>query len=155
MEEIDLCWRLKNRGYRILYNPASQVSHFGGGTLPAENAFKTYLNFRNNLYLIYKNETQWFLPRLFMRLFLDGIAAFRFLAQGKFLFFWAILKAHASFYVYLPILYQQRKENIQKINFPNKQGRYLKSIVWDFFVQKKKSFGRLKIVDFFTKQNFK
>jgi len=149
MEEIDLCWRLKNRGYRILYNPESQIYHVGGGTLNTESAFKTYLNFRNNLYLIYKNETQLFFLRLFLRLFLDGIAAFGFLVQGKFSFFWAVLKAHGSFYLRLPVLYRQRKENLQKINFPNHQGRYLGSIVWDFFIQKKKSFERLKIGNFF------
>jgi GT2 family glycosyltransferase len=55
MEEIDFCWRIKNIGYKIKVNPASVVYHIGGGTLPKNNPKKTFLNFRNSLYLLIKN----------------------------------------------------------------------------------------------------
>ena len=61
MEEIDLCWRLKNYGYKIMYCPQSTVYHVGGGTLSKINPYKTYLNFRNNLVLLFKNHS----PRYF------------------------------------------------------------------------------------------
>ena len=78
-EEIDLCWRLKNKGYKIMVNPESTVYHVGGGTLDSSSPFKTYLNFRNNLFMLYKNLTVFkLLITLFLRLPLDGIAAITF-----------------------------------------------------------------------------
>ena len=82
MEEIDFCWRVKNAGYKVMYCPNSTVYHIGGGTLPKKSSRKTYLNFRNNLSLLYKNlyrKELFFI--LFMRFFLDMIAALRFLFE--------------------------------------------------------------------------
>ena len=84
MEEIDFCWRAKNKGYRVEYCPKSTIYHVGGGTLPKSNPRKTYLNFRNNLSMLYKN-----LPAsrrfrvLALRLLLDYVAALKFLLERK------------------------------------------------------------------------
>ncbi|MBK0378878.1 glycosyltransferase family 2 protein [Mucilaginibacter segetis] len=99
MEEIDLCWRLKNLGYKIMYCPQSEVYHVGGGTLNAENPFKTYLNFRNNLLLLKNNLPFWravyvISARLF---FMDVLAIFRFLMEGKRRDAWAVSRAHQNF----------------------------------------------------------
>lgn len=98
MEEIDLCWRLKNLGYKIMYCAQSTVYHVGGGTLDAENPFKTYLNFRNNLLLLKKNlpamRSAWVIG---IRFWLDLLALIRFLSEGKRKDAWAVSRAHQSF----------------------------------------------------------
>ena len=117
-EEIDLCWRLKNKGYTIMVEPKSVVYHVGGGTLDSGSPFKTHLNFRNNLYMLFKNATiTSMLTVIPLRLFLDGIAAFTFLkkAQGL-LHFSAIAKAHFSFYFEIPKLLKKRRKITQKNN---------------------------------------
>jgi GT2 family glycosyltransferase len=84
MEEIDLCWRLQAANYKICYEPRSVVLHVGGGTMPATNPRKTYLNFRNSTGMLYKNTPRASLwPRVLLKLGLDGVAALRFLLQGK------------------------------------------------------------------------
>ena len=84
-EEIDLCWRIKRAGFKVMVRPRSKVFHVGGGTLGYQNPQKTYLNFRNTLFTILKNEPKskllWLIP---LRLVLDGIASGLFLVQGKF-----------------------------------------------------------------------
>lgn len=98
MEEIDLCWRMRALGYHIGVVPQSKVYHLGGGSLSANNPHKTYLNFRNNLLLLYKN-----LPlgerksKLIKRRLLDTLAWFKFIATFKFQFANSILKAHRDF----------------------------------------------------------
>lgn len=98
MEEIDLCWRVKLAGYDIAAVPESAVFHLGGGTLPASNSKKTYLNFRNNLLLLYKN-----LPdsvrtrRLFIRRLYDTLAWGMFMLTFDFKNANAVLKAHRDF----------------------------------------------------------
>ncbi len=98
MEEIDFCWRVKNAGYRVRYCPEATVYHVGGGTLPKSSPRKTYLNFRNNRALLYKN-----LPKerlvwtLTVRWVLDLVAALSFLLKGNWKEFRAVLKAHRSF----------------------------------------------------------
>lgn len=149
-EEIDLCWRLKNAGYKILVRPRSVVYHVGGGTLSYNTPFKTYLNFRNTLVTILKNERANQLPRLILiRLLLDGLAAVLFLFQGKFKHIHSILKAHGYFYRYFfKNLKKRRKyrELIQKVSIsrsPNWQGRYSGSIVWQYFGKNKRYFRQL------------
>ena len=84
MEEIDLCWRLKNKGYKIMYCAESEVFHLGGGTLNVENPFKTFLNFRNNLLLLQNNLPFWrALLIIPLRICMDLLAIFRFLGEGK------------------------------------------------------------------------
>lgn len=97
-EEIDLCWRLRARGYRIRCVPQSVAYHVGGGTLPKENPRKTFLNFRNNLLLLYKNLPDSRLrPVMRRRFWLDGLAAFSFLAKGEWRSFKAVWRGRREF----------------------------------------------------------
>ena len=113
-EEIDLCWRLKNKGYKIMVQPKSVVYHVGGGTLNAGSPFKTHLNFRNNLFMLFKNLPTFSLfTTIPTRLLLDGVAALTFLNKPKGLkHVLAIAKAHFTFYFEIPKLIAKR----QKIN---------------------------------------
>lgn len=139
MEEIDLCWRIHNKGYGVAYQPASVVYHVGGGTLSAESPFKTYLNFRNNLAMMVKNlPGSYLFPLLFVRLSLDGISGIRFLLQGSAGHLWAILKAHFMFYRWLPSLLRNRSKS-----FGGFKKLYAGSVVWAYFIQKKKTYTEI------------
>ncbi len=138
-EEIDLCWRAKNRGYLIRYVGASKVYHLGGSTLSNMNPKKTFLNFRNSLYSITKNlPASKAFPILFARLFLDAIAGMRFLYQLKLSHLFAIVAAHLSFYRHFPKMYKKR----EKANFLLKYYP-VKSIVWSYFVHRIRHFNIL------------
>jgi len=140
MEEIDLCWRLKNLGYKIMYCPESVVYHIGGGTLPKISWRKTYLNFRNNFYLLYKNLPDNMVREVFLkRLFLDAIAALKFLVTAGFKDFWAIYKAHTSFYSTLSKTKAKRKL-LQHAPF---HLVYKKNLVFEYFLRGKKKFSDL------------
>ncbi len=137
-EEIDLCWRANNLGFMAKYCPTSVVYHVGGATLNESNPKKTFLNFRNSLLMLTKNlpKDQLF-PILFSRMCLDGIAGIQFLFQGKFKHTWAILKAHFHFYHLLA-------ENLKKRSSHQKRDYfYTKSIVWNYFIEKKKTFDKV------------
>lgn len=98
MEEIDFCWRLKNAGYKIMYCPDSVVYHVGGGTLPKVSSYKTYLNMRNNIVMLYKNlPRKRVIPVILQRFFLDLVASVKFLFDGGFDDFFAVLRAQMSF----------------------------------------------------------
>lgn len=144
MEEIDLCWRLKNQGHKIMYNGQSMVYHVGGGTLSALNARKTYLNFRNNLYLITKNDYRGVLIfKLFYRMVLDGIAAMKFLLGGKGSHFWAVIKSHFSFYGSVGTYLKKRKALKPLAKNSNRSGIYKGQVVFDSFLRGKKKFSDL------------
>ena len=99
MEEIDFCWRAQLAGYAIRVEPRSRVFHVGGGTLPNDNPHKIYLNFRNNLCMLYKNLSRpAFWPVLFVRMAMDGLAALVFLLQGRPSFFGKVFRAHVDFH---------------------------------------------------------
>lgn len=138
-EEVDLCWRAKNKGHKVYYVGASKVYHLGGSTLSNMNPKKTYLNFRNSLFSITKN-----LPRrkafliIGVRLLLDGVAAVRFIFQFRFQHCLAILRAHLSFYRNFGRIYRKR----EKANFILKY-YVTKSIVWSYFVHQIKKFNIL------------
>lgn len=140
MEEIDFCWRMKNLGYKIYCCPQSKVYHIGGGTLPKSSARKTYLNFRNNLSLLYKN-----LPsnRVFWviayRILLDWVAAVKFLFGASLADFWAVTRAHLAFYKRMPSI---RKERRKLQNHPVSQ-MYQRNIVFENFLKGKKKFSDL------------
>lgn len=144
MEEIDFCWRLKNQGYKILYQPASSVFHLGGATLPYSSPQKTYLNFRNNLFMLFKNLPENKFRRIFLlRIFLDYVAAAKFLAGFYFSGFTAVLKAHASLLFNLPRLIIKRK-NLKKFRIVEEHPEiYSKSIMWKFYFQRKRKFSKL------------
>ncbi|MAZ93408.1 MAG: hypothetical protein CMF58_03240 [Lentimicrobiaceae bacterium] len=140
MEEIDFCWRSKSIGYKIMVCPSSIVFHVGGGTLPVGSAWKTYLNFRNNLILLYKNLPKKHLNRILLsRLFLDGIAAFKFLAQGGYDDFIAVIKAHLYFYKHYSSIREKRK-NTKRTKVGN---IYKGNIVVDHYMLRKTKFSSL------------
>jgi GT2 family glycosyltransferase len=141
-EEIDFCWRAQLAGYKIYCEPKAVVYHFGGGTLPTGSKFKTFLNFRNNLIMLYKNlpwSKKWkIIP---FRFWLDAIAAYRFLFKGDFTSFWAIAKSHVAFMFWVVA---QQKQSV----FPQKIGealigQYNISIVWRYFIKKQKYFSEI------------
>ncbi len=138
-EEIDLCWRAYNKGYKTMYVGTSTVYHVGGSTLSSSHWKKTYLNFRNSLYNLVKNVPNGYQTLLLKRLVLDGIAGIMFLTEGKFVHIWAIIKAHFSFYMHIPILLKKRKE----IHPIRKDYFKVKSVVWQHFMRKKNFFNEL------------
>lgn len=144
MEEIDLCWRLKNQGFKIMYQPESVVFHLGGGTLSYGSPQKVYLNFRNNLFMLFKNLPKPCFTRIFFaRMILDGVAAVKFLAGFHFTSFLAVVKAHASFYRHLGSLIKKRK-NLLPLTVKKEHSEiYRKSIMWKFFIQKKRKYSDL------------
>ncbi|MDI9312576.1 MAG: glycosyltransferase family 2 protein [Limnohabitans sp.] len=137
-EEIDLCWRAFNKGYIAKYCGLSTVYHVGGATLKTGSPMKTFLNFRNSLWMMTKNlPAKKLFAVIFVRMLLDGIAGIKFLAEGKPKHLWAILKSHFYFYWNLPKYIKKRdlsqKENYHKIN----------SIVHRYFVKNGKVFADL------------
>ena len=144
-----MCWRLKNRGYRVGACGGSVVYHLGGGTLQKISPFKSYLNFRNNLYMLVKNHHQRALyPMLFRRMVLDGIAALKFLLEGSKPLFAAVWKAHGDFKANFRTMKDRRKAEIQACrkksgHEPNQTGRYKGSILVDYFIRRKHTFDQL------------
>jgi hypothetical protein len=139
-EEIDLCWRMRNKGYKIMYVPNATVYHIGGGTLSSTNPKKTYLNFRNSLLSIIKNVPKKYLISSFLlRLFFDGLAGIQLLIQLKPTHTFAIIKAHFSVYKNF-FGYIKKRENIPK-ELPS--CFYTKSLVIDYFIRGKKKFTDL------------
>lgn len=138
-EEIDLCWRLQNIGGKILYVSESKVFHVGGATLSSSNPRKTFFNFRNSLLNILKNVDGFKKVQIiFVRMLLDGMAAFQFLFRGKPQHFLAVIKAHFSFYGLVPKFF--RKRVIKDVTF---KYYYTKSIVFQYFIKGKRFFHQL------------
>lgn len=129
-EEIDLCWRAFNLGYKAKYTSKSVVYHVGGATLNESNPRKTFLNFRNSLLMLTKNLPEGKLfPILFARLCLDGLAGVQFVFKGKWAHCWAIIKAHFEFYHLI-------NRNLKKRNASNSENYYhSKSIVYRYFIK--------------------
>lgn len=145
MEEIDFCWRLKNAGYKVMYCPTSIVYHVGGGTLPKKSARKTYLNFRNNFSLLYKNLPKEQLYKTFIvRLFLDGIAGVKFLLEGDVQDFIAVIEAHLYFYRNFSKLKKKRK----KIQHKHVTKMYQRNLVFRYYFKGQKRFSDLDQADF-------
>ncbi|MBI1222186.1 MAG: glycosyltransferase [Bacteroidetes bacterium] len=144
MEEIDLCWRMKNRGYRVTCVPDGKVYHVGGGTLTRENPKKTRLNFRNTLITMTKNmdagELLWKMP---VKLVLDGLAGILFLSKGQWKNTWAIVQAHFLFYSRLSYWISKRKES-RTMHHSNRVGMLKGSIVWQHFIRRKNSFKEIE-----------
>ncbi|HAD13108.1 MAG TPA: bifunctional riboflavin kinase/FAD synthetase, partial [Saprospirales bacterium] len=148
-EEIDLCWRLKRAGSKVSCVPESVVWHLGGGTLEYENPRKVFLNFRNSLYSLLKNEPWskllWLLPA---RLLLDGLAGARFAAKRQFKAIWAIVRAHFSFYNHLSDTLEKRRKVRQiiaqyQVGPENKKGIYSGSIILAHYLKRVKKFEDL------------
>lgn len=144
MEEVDLCWRLKNAGYKIGYIAQSLVYHVGGSVISYGSTQKLYYNFRNNLILLIKNEKGHKLLWLFpFRLVLDGIAGLRLLLTGNFKQTITIIKAHLHVYRQMGKWLARRRENQKMIVVRNEEGIYRRSIVWDYFLLRRKKFTDL------------
>ena len=145
MEEIDFCWRLKNNGFKVMFTPESMVYHIGGGTLPKSSARKTFLNFRNNFFLLYKNLPSNRLWKVIgLRLILDGLAGIKFLTDGNFGDFIAVIKAHFAFYTHIGMINKKRKKLIQQ----NVSGIYQKNIVIEHYLRGVKYFSQLQLRNF-------
>lgn len=144
-EEIDLCWRLRLMGRKIYCIPESEVYHVGGGTLPKSNPMKTFLNFRNNLTMLYKNLDDRDLQHvMFIRWFLDYLAAFEMLIlKRNFGDFKAIFKARRAFKAWR----KDFDEDRQRIQSGRVEGAvpqvYKGSILWQYYAKGKKVFSKL------------
>lgn len=142
-EEIDLCWRIQLRGYKIFCHPGSTVYHVGGGTLPRGNSRKTFLNFRNNHIMLAKNmplsEKWWKVP---FRLLLDQVSAAKQLLAGEHGYWVAIQRAH---WAYVQWLFSGTRERAGKGRKPLRQlsGVYKGIVIWDYFVKKRKTFAQI------------
>ncbi len=135
MEEIDLCWHAFNTNYKVKYVGASSVYHVGGATLSSTNPKKTYLNFRNSLFTLVKHTDSNVFLRTLTRMTLDGVAAIRFLFQLKPKYFFAIIKAHGSFYLNLGRILKQRKQSPKRSDYYETT-----SIVWSYFIKNRTKF---------------
>jgi GT2 family glycosyltransferase len=145
MEEIDICWRLKHRGYKIMYCGKSKVYHVGGGSLDKSSPKKTYLNIRNNNTMIYKNLPHAKLYQIFLaRFFLDLMAAVKFLIDGGFRHFVAVLRALMGFY----LSYRKNKSKRREIEHREVSQIYGGNIVFDYFFKGKRFFHDLNSARF-------
>ena len=144
MEEIDLCWRIKNLGYRIICDTNSTVFHVGGATLPNHSSQKLFLNFRNNLLMLYKNlPSNKLLFTFLARMILDGVAAFKFLLSGEVSNFTAVFKAHISFYSMLKKYNLKRKQSLRLVSKEHHPEIYQNSLIIDYYLKSKKVFSDL------------
>ena len=144
MEEIDLCWRIKNMGSRIKFCHQSQVFHLGGGTLPKSNHKKTYLNFRNNLIIIVKNSKSADLVRICLaRMFLDFVAGVYFLIKMDPGETFAVFKAYVSLAGHCRTIARSRREVMKKIKPAFHKEIFQGSIIWNFYIRKKREYNQL------------
>lgn len=141
-EEIDLCWRIQRKGHRIFSCPLSVVHHLGGGTLPRGNSLKTFLNFRNNHIMLFKNLS---LPRKLLlmplRFGLDGLSAWKGLLGGDPGYFLAILRAHVAFMGW--IITRSGPHWFSGGNTTGLEGFYRGNLIWDHFIRGKKQFREI------------
>jgi len=148
MEEIDLCWRFRSRGHRIVCLPRSCVYHLGGATLNKENPRKTFLNYRNNLLMLYKNHTNAYFVEIFiLRLFLDYLSMVVFLFSGKLGDAKAVIRARYTFWKLKSSFKAQRLENLQKTKIASIPEMYRGSILLGYYFYGKRYFS-----DYFPKR---
>ncbi len=142
-EEIDLCWRMQLAGYKIFCCPQSVVYHVGGGMLPKGHSRKTFLNFRNNQIMLWKNlprsEKWWKIPFRFM---LDWISGAKGLLSGDAGYFISILKGHAGFIKWM-FTHKTQKNRIKKRPLSKLKGVYAGNIAWQHFIKNKTTFSAI------------
>ncbi len=152
MEEIDFCWRANLAGYKMIVHPKSVVFHVGGGTLPKNNAKKTFLNFRNNLWMLRKNLDGFYRIRaLFMRVLFDSTTAFLFFVLGRFKDSGAVIKAWWYFLFHSKHIHEYRKTTSIKGNGLPSVGYYSKSILFNYYLRGKRKFSSFNPKHFKTK----
>ena len=144
-EEIDLCWRLNIQGRKIACVPGSTVYHVGGGTLPKGNARKTYLNFRNNLTMLYKNlPSDQLRPVMAMRWLLDYVAAWQTLiTQGNIADFKAIYKARHDFWAWRNEFKDDRRRIQSWRSEKSCDKLYRHAILWQYYIRHRRTFASL------------
>lgn len=141
-EEIDLCWRLRSRNRKIVCIPESVVYHVGGATLNKSNPYKTYLNFRNNLLLLYKNLPEKELIHVMkVRCWLDMLAILMFIVGGKIGDAKAVIKARKDFSKIKPGFLDKRIENLREASLEDIPERHKFSLIWNYYVKKRKYFS--------------
>jgi Predicted glycosyltransferases len=144
MEEIDLCWRLNARGRRVMCVPSSVVYHVGGASLNKDNPKKIYLNFRNNLLMIYKNIPQpAYLPTFAVRYLFDFLAYIHLLLRGNFKSAKAVVEAYNDFWKMRHSFRPVRRENLKKTTVWRIPTQYRKSILLHFYLGGKKTYKSL------------
>ena len=137
MEEIDLCWRLKNGGYTLKVVPSSVVYHLGGGSLPMNHPKKLFLNYRNNLLMLHKNLCAKQRKKIFFaRVLLDTMAGGLFLLKGQWSNTRSVIRAYKAFW-------EMRKAYPEPESSMSLSGIYPRSIVLDYFLRGKKKFSDL------------
>lgn len=145
MEEIDLCWRLKSRGRSIVCVPQSSVYHLGGGSMSAKNSRKTYLNFRNNWCMLYKNLPDKELRKLnFPRFILDYVAAVQMLLTGQFKHALQIPKARRDYKALKKVLEKKKQENLRLTTVQQPSGVLTKSLLRMYYLRGKKRFNQIE-----------
>lgn len=133
MEEIDLCWRMWSRGWKVMVEPKSKVYHLGGGTLPNESPRKLYLNYRNSLYMLYKNLSPASVRTvIFVRMLLDGASAAVYLLSGRKESYKAVLAAHKDYRKEKSLLKEKRRKNMAMRKRPP-YGIYKCSVLLRYF----------------------
>lgn len=141
-EEIDMCWRLRSRGYRLVCTPQSVVYHVGGATLSVESPHKTFLNFRNNLLMIYKNLPEKDLKHVMRtRFWLDYIAATKFLLCGHIQNAKAVYEARKAFFDMKPEYAEKRRENLAKTTLDSIPELMRSSLILTFYLKGKKKYS--------------
>lgn len=144
MEEIDLCWRLRSRGRGLMCVPRSVVYHVGGATLSKGSPRKTFLNFRNNLLMLYKNLPDKELRSVLrVRRVLDWLAAAAFLVQGRVGDFRAVVRARREYRRMRPLYRAAREENLRAVRLNDIPERRRFSLLWQYYVRGRKSFSAL------------
>lgn len=144
-EEIDLCWRLRSRGYRLVCTPESVVYHVGGATLSTESPRKTFLNFRNNLLMLYKNlPDKQLRPVMRLRFWLDYLAALKFLLSGHPANAKAVYQARKEFFDLQPLYAPKRRENLEKTTLEKIPEVLDRSLLALFYLKGKKTFTALQ-----------
>ena len=144
-EEIDLCWRLRLLGRKVYCIPDSAVFHLGGGTLPKSNPMKTYLNFRNNLTMLYKNLPDRELRKVMrMRFWLDWLAALQMLVLGRSIGdFKAVIKARMAFKAWKNDFRHDRETIQSTAKVDAVPERICISILWQYYIKRNKTFRQI------------
>ena len=146
-EEIDLCWRLRSRNRRIVCIPESVVYHVGGATLDKSNPYKTFLNFRNNLLMLYKNLPEKELAKVMrVRFWLDGLAMMMFILKFRWGDAKAVFKARREFRKLVPGFLDSRMENLEEASLTDIPERAGFSLLWQYHVKRRRVWSSLSDV---------
>jgi GT2 family glycosyltransferase len=138
MEEIDFCWRAFNHGYSVHFISSSKVYHEGAATIKM-NYKKTYLNYRNSLFMLTKNlPLESLISTLIIRLIMDIISSFRFLVHGEISNFLSVYRAHFDYFIKVKKLLRDRNSNLNKPNYFK-----INRIVYKYYILGKKKFFHL------------